>query len=187
MKKIFLIATLFAASFSMCVAQQRSIQPVEEKYVEGENRGYIIEVGDMAPDFELKADNGKVIRLKDLRGKVVMLQFTASWCGICRKEMPFIERDIWLRHRDNPDFVLVGVDLKEGVDKVKVLRDATKVTYPIALDSDGKVFSLYAEKGAGVTRNVLIDRDGRIVMLTRRYNEAEFADLCKTIDKMLKK
>ena len=59
-----------------------------------DERGYIVEVGDIAPDFEMALPNGERVQLSSLRGKVVMLQFTASWCGVCRKEMPYIEKDI---------------------------------------------------------------------------------------------
>jgi len=50
---------------------------------------YLVKVGDMAPDFEVKYVDGTVKKLSDFRGKVVMLQFTASWCSVCRKEMPY--------------------------------------------------------------------------------------------------
>lgn len=56
---------------------------------------YKVKVGDIAPDFEMSLPSGKTIKLSSLKGKVVMLQFTASWCGVCRKEMPHIEKDIW--------------------------------------------------------------------------------------------
>jgi peroxiredoxin len=153
---------------------------------EGEDRGYIVKVGDMAPDFELTMDNGKTIRLSQLRGKVVMLQFTASWCGICRKEMPFIESDIWQKHKNDNDFVLVGIDREETADKVALLREVTKITYPLAYDTKGDVFRLYAYANAGITRNVLIDKKGRIVMLTRKFEDQEFKALCQKISQMLK-
>lgn len=153
---------------------------------EGEDRGYIVKVGDMAPDFELTMDNGKTIHLSELRGKVVMLQFTASWCGICRKEMPHIESDIWQKHKDNKDFVLVGIDREETPDKVALLRDVTKITYPLAYDTTGDVFRLYAHPNAGITRNVLVDRDGKIIMLTRKFEEQEFKGLCNKIVELLK-
>ena len=55
------------------------------KASEPEDRGYIVKVGDMAPDFEVELTDGSTVKLSDLKGKVVMLQFTASWCGVCRK------------------------------------------------------------------------------------------------------
>ena len=153
---------------------------------EGEDRGYIVKVGDMAPDFELTMDNGKTVRLSELRGKVVMLQFTASWCGICRKEMPYIESDIWQKHKGNKNFVLVGIDREETAEKVAYLKEVTKITYPLAYDTTGDVFRLYAHANAGITRNVLIDKKGRIVLLTRKFEEQEFQGLCKKIEELLK-
>ena len=154
---------------------------------EGEDRGYIVKVGDIAPDFELTMDNGKTIHLSELRGKVVMLQFTASWCGICRKEMPYIESDIWQKYKDHKDFVLVGIDREETSDKVAMLREVTKITYPLAYDTTGEVFRLYAHSNAGITRNVLVDRKGRIIMLTRKFDETEFRELCNKIASELNK
>ena len=60
------------------------------------DNGYIVKVGDQAPDFLINEAGGRSYRLSDLRGKVVMLQFTASWCSVCRQEMPFIEKEIWI-------------------------------------------------------------------------------------------
>lgn len=147
--------------------------------------GYIVKVGDMAPDFTVKLTDGKQVTLSELRGKVVMLQFTASWCGVCRKEMPFIEKDIWQKHRENSGFALIGIDRDEPLDKVVAFGKSVGVTYPLALDPGADVFALYALRKAGITRNVLIDREGRIVFLTRLYNPEEFAELVKKIDGML--
>ena len=149
-------------------------------------RGYIVKVGDIAPNFTIKYLDGTTSKLSDLRGKVVMLQFTASWCGVCRKEMPFIESDIWQKHKNNKNFVLLGIDLKEDAETIKKFAQKTGVTYPIVLDENGEIFSLYTKKGAGVTRNILIDEKGKIVFLTRLYDETEFANLKKNIEKALK-
>ena len=153
---------------------------------ENESRGYLVKMGEMAPDFTMTLDNGKVVKLSDMRGKVVMLQFTASWCGVCRKEMPYIEKEIWDKYGKQSDFVLWGIDLKEPLDKVQMLKRATKVTYPIGLDPEGKIFRLYAEPNAGVTRNVIIDKEGRIVYLTRLFNHEEFEGMCKEIAELMK-
>ena len=148
---------------------------------------YLVKVGDVAPDFTLSLTDGTEFTLSKNRGKVVMLQFTASWCGVCRKEMPFIERDIWLPNKDNKDFVLLGIDREEPLEDVKKFAESTGITYPMALDSKADVFASYAERKSGITRNILIDRDGRIVKLTRLYNEKEFGELVQAIDSLLGK
>lgn len=150
-----------------------------------DSRDYIVRVGDIAPDFEMSLPNGEQIILSSLRGKVVMLQFTASWCGVCRKEMPHIENEIWLKHQNNPNFVLYGVDREEPIEKIEELIKKTGVTYPIGLDPDAGIFTLYAKKEAGITRNVIIDKEGRIVMLTRLFDEDEFKEMVKLIDRLL--
>ena len=151
---------------------------------QADSTGYIVKVGEAAPDFTITLTDGKQVTLSSLRGKVVMLQFTASWCGVCRKEMPFIEKDIWLKHKDNADFALIGIDRDEPLDKV--LAFATGVTYPLGLDPGADIFAKYALRESGITRNVLIDKEGKIVKLTRLYNEEEFASLVQTINEMLK-
>ena len=153
--------------------------------VEADSVGYIVKLGDIAPDFTCTLTDGSQVTLSALRGKVVMLQFTASWCGVCRKEMPFIEKDIWLKHKDNPKFVLVGIDRDEPVETVVAFGKQTGVTYPLALDPGADIFAKYALRDAGITRNVLIDEEGRIVMMTRLYKEDEFASLVAKIDQML--
>ena len=148
---------------------------------------YLVKVGDMAPDFTLKYTDGTEFTLSALRGKVVMLQFTASWCGICRGEMPHIESRIWQPHKDDADFVLVGVDREEPREVVEEYTAKLGTTYPMLLDEKGDVFASYALRKSGITRNILIDRDGRIVKLTRRFVESEFNDLVATIDSLLAK
>ncbi len=164
-----------------CMARSNQSQAGE---AEPDSTGYIVRVGDEAPDFTIELTDGRKVTLSELRGKVVMLQFTASWCGVCRKEMPFIEKDIWQKHRDRDDLVLIGVDRDEPLATVLAFAKSTKVTYPLGLDPGADIFGLYALKESGITRNVLIDRDGRIVQLTRLYTEEEFASLVQRIDSM---
>lgn len=150
-----------------------------------EDRQYLVKVGDQAPDFEMKLPNGTNIHLADLKGKIVMLQFTASWCSVCRKEMPHIESDIWQKHKNDANFVLFGVDRDEPADKVLEFAKQTGVSYPIGLDPNADIFAKYAIREAGITRNVIIDRNGKIVMLTRLYDEKEFAEMTALIDKLV--
>lgn len=164
-----------------------SVEVTSETVIaEADSTGYIVRVGETAPDFTITLTDGKQVSLSSLRGKVVMLQFTASWCGVCRKEMPFIEKDIWLKHKDNADFALIGIDRDEPLDKVLAFAKSTGVTYPLGLDPGADIFAKYALRESGITRNVLIDKEGKIVKLTRLYNEEEFASLVQMIDEMLK-
>ncbi|MDR2383184.1 MAG: TlpA family protein disulfide reductase [Prevotellaceae bacterium] len=152
---------------------------------EGKNRGYVVKVGDMAPDFEIQDKDGTTSNLSDLRGKVVMLQFTASWCSVCIDEMPYIEADIWQKYKDRDDFALIGIAYKEGYEKIRTFAVKTTVTYPIISDKSGECFHKYAEKNAGVARNIIVDKSGKIIYLTRLFNKKRFAIMKKIIDKAL--
>ncbi len=143
---------------------------------------FVVKVGDQMPDFEVKLNNGSNFKLSDQRGKVVMLQFTASWCGVCRKEMPYIEKDIWQPLKDQ-NFVLLGIDYKEEPKKVNTFAQQTKITYPLAYDQSGEIFHSIASEGAGVTRNVIIDRDGKIIFLSRLFKMEEFNKMKELIFK----
>jgi len=148
---------------------------------------FTAKIGDIIPDFTMTLTNGKRVSSKDWRGKVVMLQFTASWCGVCRKEMPFIEKDIWLKNRRNSNFLLFGVDRDEPLEKVQRYQKEMDISYPIAIDPNADVFGIFADKKAGVTRNVIIDKKGKIVFMTRLFNELEFKEMVKVIEFLLKK
>jgi len=175
MKKIILILVM-GLSISGAIAQKE----IPADYA------YIVKVGQQIPDFSMTTTDGKTFHSADFKGKVVMLQFTASWCGVCRKEMPHIEADIWRKYKDNPNFALFGIDLDEPVEKVKAFAKQIPVTYPLALDPQGGIFYQFAEKGAGVTRNVIVDKTGKIVFMTRLYKEEEFQEMKKVIAELLK-
>lgn len=149
------------------------------------DRGYIVKTGDVAPtDFELVLTDGTKTSLKQLRGKVVILQFTASWCSVCREEMPHLEKEIWQAYKDK-GLVLIGVDRDEPLEKVKGFHQVMHISYPLALDPGADIFGRFANKKSGVTRNVVIDRDGKIVYLTRLYDKQEFASMLKAVDALV--
>lgn len=150
------------------------------------DRGYIVKVGDKMPDFSMKLTTGETVTLADLKGKVVMLQFTASWCSVCRKEMPFIESEIWQKYKSRKDFALYGIDRDEPLKTVVKFGKKIGVTYPLALDPGADIFGLVAEKKAGITRNVILDKDGTIIYLTRLFNREEFDAMKAKIASLLK-
>ncbi len=162
MKRSILVAAITMVVFTACLQAQTVYE-----------NNYLVKVGDIAPDFTIKEAGGTTYRLSDLRGKVVMLQFTASWCSVCRKEMPFIEEEIWIPGK-RQGLAVIGIDRDEPVETVKKFASDMKITYPLALDPGADIFGLFAEKQAGVTRNIIIDRKGRIIFLTRLFEREEF-------------
>lgn len=190
MKRIlyFLLLILVVVSCKNSPKGETQSTEVETKSeVVADERGYIVKVGDMVPNIDINLLDGTSFNISELKGKVVMLQFTASWCGVCRKEMPFIERDIWNVYKDNPDFALYGIDLKESKEETEAFAAAIPVTYPLTLDLEGKSFYSFCGEGAGVTRNIILDREGKIIMLTRLFDEAEFDQMVEVIDNELNK
>lgn len=180
MKKFLIILPLILGFIGSAQIKKIPQKNIPEDY------GYIVKIGQVAPDFETVLSDGPKIKLSGLRGKVVMLQFTASWCSVCRKEMPHIEKKIWQKHKDRKDFALFGIDMDEPLDKVKEFQKDIKISYPLALDPGANIFNSFAAKGAGVTRNVIIDKKGKIVYMTRLYKEDEFDEMRKVIDFLLK-
>ena len=146
--------------------------------------GYIVKIGQMAPDVTLQLIDGKIVKLSDLRRKVVVLQFTASWCSVCRKEMPHLEKEGWLPNKDK-NFILIGVDYDEPLATVEEFQQKMKITYPMALDPGAEIFSQFALKQSGVTRNVVINQEGVIVYLTRLFDREEFDGMKEKINSML--
>ena len=170
--------------------QDRRLREGSRPFVEmvnkrgADERGYLVNVGEMAPDLTMEYVTGETVRLQDLRGKVVVLQFTASWCSVCRQEMPHLEKDVWRSYRER-GVVLIGVDRDEPLETVLKFQDDIGTTYPLALDPGANIFGLFADKNAGVTRNVVIDQDGRIVFLTRLFEEKEYQEMLKKIGSLL--
>jgi cytochrome c biogenesis protein CcmG, thiol:disulfide interchange protein DsbE len=113
-----------------------------------------------APDFELTASDGRVVRLKDLRGKVVLLNFWATWCPPCKAEMP----DLNALHRKygaERDFVVLGVNDMESAADVAAFAQQEGITFPLLPDPDGRVIKDLFDVRYLPT-SMIIDRDGNI-------------------------
>lgn len=172
MKKIVFIALLIFAQISF--AQEDA------------TRGYKVKVGEQSPTLDFQLLDGTPISNQNLKGKVVVLQFTASWCSVCIKEMPHLETEVWQKFK-NEDFILIGIDLKEERAKVDKFIAKMKVTYPFTIDKDGSLFESFTLPNAGVTRNIVLDKNGKIIFLSRLYDKKEFTEMVEVIDAELKK
>ena len=147
---------------------------------EGLDRGFKVKVGDLSPEFSLELLDGSILNNKNLLDKVVVLQFTASWCGVCIKEMPHLEEKVWKKFKSE-DFVLIGIDLKEEIEVVKDFIKKVGVSYPMAIDEDGSIFESFTTEKAGVTRNIVLNKKGEIIFLTRLFDESEFSEMVHVV------
>ena len=178
----------FAFLLNFIVLKSQNLPSVAENLSDSkamDERGFYVKIGDTLENINFTLDNGKAVLLHDLKGKVVMLQFTASWCGVCREEMPHIETEIWKKYKDK-GLCIIGVDYDEPLEKVLAFKEQTNISYPLALDPDAKIFTKIAGKKSGVTRNVIIDKNGKIIFLTRLFKIDEFNKMIEIIDKELK-
>jgi peroxiredoxin len=148
------------------------------------NRGYKVNIGDQLPKLKMEMRSGEIWTNNNLKNKVVVLQFTGSWCSVCRKEMPELEKQVWQKFKSK-DFLLIGIDTKESKEKVDLFIKKIGVTYPVAYDPNGKIFSDFTLEGAGVTRNIVVNKKGEIVFLTRLYEEKEFNSMIKKIESLI--
>jgi peroxiredoxin len=118
-----------------------------------------------APDFTLRTMGGPNMRLAEQRGRVVMINFWATWCGPCRQEMPELSK-IYNKYRGS-GFVLMGVNVDDDVRNATEVANKLAVSFPVLLDTDKAVSKLYDLSTMPST--VLIDRDGKVRYLHRGY------------------
>ncbi|MBI3188343.1 MAG: TlpA family protein disulfide reductase [Gammaproteobacteria bacterium] len=122
-----------------------------------------------APNFTLKSNSGKNIKLSELRGQVVLLNFWASWCGPCRTEMPLLVK-IHDKYK-GMGFTVLGVNVEEDSAPAKSIITKTKISFPVLFDQTNSVSKLY--NVSAMPSTVLIDRDGNMRYLHEGYKSGD--------------
>ena len=135
-----------------------------------------------APDFALPARDGGEVRLSELRGQVVMINFWATWCGPCRQEMPLLEQ---LQVKYEPlGFTLLGVNVEPDSAAAVAWLKGVPVTFPILFDTRNAVAESFGVQG--MPSSVFVDREGRVRYVHRGYksgDETQYADLIRSLVK----
>ena len=139
--------------------------------------------GTEAPDFTVEMIDGSKVALSELRGKVVLLNFWATWCPPCREELSHVQAEILDRFAGK-DFVMLPVSRGERRETVERFIDKTGYTFPVGLDADQSIFRKYATNY--IPRNFLIGADGRVIYVSVGYDEADFGEMIRKIDEALK-
>jgi peroxiredoxin len=135
-----------------------------------------------APDFTLPSLDGPNLRLAEQRGRVVMINFWATWCGPCRIEMPHLSR-LYDKYRD-AGFTVLAVNIDEEPRKAAALAKQLGMRFPVLLDTDKKVSRLYDLSTMPST--VLVDRDGRVRYVHRGYRDGYEDTYDKQIRELLR-
>lgn len=146
----------------------------------------LVHIGDMAPDFTVEMLDGQKIKLSDLKGKVVLLNFWATWCGPCMLEFNEIPDKI-VKRFEGKDFILVAISCGEKrevvAEKMKKLK-SKGIDFPVGIDPDNKIFSQYATEM--IPRNFIIDRNGKVAYATIGYSSKKLEEVANKIEELLK-
>jgi len=155
---VLMVITLFTiVAFDSSGAQQGE----NAAFIKNGNKEEVMEgteVGNMAPDFRVETLDGQEVRLSDFRGKRVVLNFWATWCGPCREEMPDIQRLF-----EDKDVIVLAVNLTYSEDSAKKVSEFVReyeLTFPILLDENASVSQLYRIQPIPTT--YMLDSNGKI-------------------------
>lgn len=171
MKKI--ISVLFAVLFCSVVASAQS---------DVESSTYM-KKGMTVPEFTVKMLDGTVISSVDMKGKVVLVNFWATWCPPCRKEFTRLQKDVVDRFAGK-DFILLPISIDDDAATVAEFMKKNGYQFPVACDAKKSVYELFA--GKYVPRNFVIGKDGKIALQGVGYTPAEFDEMIKEIEALLK-
>lgn len=144
----------------------------------------LVKEGQKAPDFSFSTESGQAQKLSDLKGKVIWINFFATWCGPCRQELPHLQKEVYDKYKNDENFVLLIFGREHDWATVNKFKDEQKFTMPFYPDPERKIFSLYAKQN--IPRNFIIDKEGKIAIASTGFNKKEFGEIIDKMEKLLK-
>ena len=141
-------------------------------------------VGQAMPEFTVSSLTGEKFDVQELKGKVLLVNFWATWCGPCRGEMPLFEKEVWL-HFKSPKFAMIGIAREQTQDVIVKALPKLGVSYPLAADPQRDIYKKFAN--AGIPRSYVVGADGRIAFQSSGYDAAEFEHMKQAIEQELAK
>lgn len=143
----------------------------------------IIKVGQQIPSFEISLPNGETINSTSLKGKVVFINFFATWCGPCLEELPVLEDKVWKKYKSNEKFQLFVIGRNHTDAVVEAFKTKHHFDLPMYPDKGKLIYSLFATKY--IPRNYIIDKNGKVVYASIGYDLEEFKKMLKVLEKLL--
>lgn len=140
--------------------------------------------GQDAPGFSYTTLQGDKHTLSDLDGKVVWITFFATWCGPCRKELPNLEKEVYEKYKDHPDFRLLVVGREHSREELEKFIKDTGHNLPFIPDPKREIFDKYAAQN--IPRNFIIDKTGKIAVSSVGFNENDFNDKLTKLKELLR-
>lgn len=168
------------ASFFGGAAAESAAEPAAEQPSEEETT--LATEGTEAPDFTVTMFDGSEVTLSSLRGRVVLVNFWATWCPPCREELTRVERELIDRFAGRP-FTFLPISRGEEREAVAAFREKMGYAFPMGLDPERTIYDRYASNY--IPRNFLIGPDGRIVLASVGYEPEEFDALTARIEALL--
>lgn len=148
----------------------------------GTDDANIVKVGDVAPNFTVITPDGDVTTA-DLKGKVVLVNFFATWCPPCVKELPVLEKEVWNKYKDNKDFVLLVIGREHTPKELKKFAEDKGLNLPFCPDEDRNIFSQFAKQS--IPRNYIINKGGKIIYASKGYSHKEFEHMIDVLKRQL--
>ncbi len=143
----------------------------------------LVKTGDPAPDFSFETEPGKSVKLSDLQGKVIWINFFATWCGPCRKELPHLQKDVYDKYKNNEDFVLIILGREHSWEEINKFKTKQGYSMPFSPDPKREIFSMFAKQN--IPRNFIIDKDGKIAYSSIGFEEKEFEKIKQKVNELL--
>lgn len=142
----------------------------------------IIKVGDNVPSFNY-VDGGKQYSSDQLKGKVVVYSFFATWCGPCRKELPHLEKDLWKKHAQNNKFKVLVFGREHTNKELQAFKKKFNYELPMLPDEKRTIYSKFAKQY--IPRLYVADTNGKIVYQSKGYDDIEFHKMLDIVSKLL--
>lgn len=149
-----------------------------------QDKATLVKVGDTAPNFTLELEDGSTKKLSDLKGKVVWVNFFATWCPPCRKELPHLEKEVYKKFKSRKDFEVLVIGREHSWAEINKFKTDNNYVLPFYSDAKRDAFSKYAKQN--IPRNFIIDKEGKIAVVSIGFNEKEFNKIITKVEILLK-